>query len=155
MTEHDDVDAAFFQRRDLSQRRRSAIDRDQKLRSMLLAAPFHAFRTQPVTFLHPERQKQSRGRFVGAQRFSQQRQRRHTVDVVIAKQNDPFPPIQRTEDPSDGTFHVWQEKRIAQRLETRPQESLHLIGAGKAFAQKQTGDAGRSANFAPGNRSVI
>src|SRR5205814_9491616 len=126
-----------------------AVDRNQKLRLMSFEAALDTLPAQAVTFPHPGRQKESRGRFVGAQRSSQQRQRRHTVDVVIAKQNDPSPPIQRTENPADGTFHVWQEKRIAQRLETRPQESLQLIGAGKAFAQTQKDDSGRSAVSAP------
>jgi len=48
-----------------------------------------------------------------------------------------------------------EQKWIAQRAKTRPQEILNFIRAPKSFPRKQSRDAFRLANLVPPNRAAI
>ena len=124
---------------------------------MLLKATFDAFAAQPVALLHPQRQKEFRSRDCGitAQHFREQRQGGHAVDIVISKEHNAFVRIQCTQNPSDCCTHLREQKWIAQRAKTRPQESLNVVGAPKPFPKKQPRDAFRLANLVPRNRAAI
>jgi len=65
----------------------------------------------------------------------------HAIDIVISKQHDAFVRIQRTKDPSDRCAHLREQKWIAQRAKTRPQESLNFVRTPKPFPKKQSRDA--------------
>ena len=65
MIECNHIHAALREISDLDHRRRAAIDRDQKLRMMLLKAAIHTFTAQSVAFLHSQRQEQVRRGAIG------------------------------------------------------------------------------------------
>ena len=75
---------------------------------------FYTFMAQPVAFLHPQRQKQIRRRAVALQHLRQQRERRHSVHVVITEKNDALAAIDRFKNSLDGGGHIRQPERIAQ-----------------------------------------
>ena len=100
---------------------------------ILLAATLHTFRAHAVAFLHPQRQKQIGRGAVAVEHFSQQRERRDAVHIVIAEENDSFPAIDRVKNPVHGSSHLRQEERIAQRTEARLEKGVHFLGAAKAF----------------------
>ncbi len=111
--EHDHFHPAGAQERDLIERGRPAIDRDQELRLMLRAAALHAFAAKAVAFLHPQRQEERRRGAVSAEHGREQRERSDAIDIVVAEKNDALPAIDRLEDPRDRELHLRQEKGIA------------------------------------------
>src|ERR1043166_864148 len=151
MIEHDDIDSPLFQAGDLVDRGGPTIDREQKLRTMLLATPVDALRTQAVAFLHPQRQEQFRGRPIAAQHFREQRERSDAVHIVIAEKYDALPVINRAQDPGHRGAHVRQEKWVAQGTEAWLEKGVHLFGICEAFSLQQLGDTRQAANLRPGN----
>ena len=141
MVEHYDINAAFFEFSNFVGRSCAAINGDQQLRAVLLEATFDALAAQPVALLHPQRQKEFRRRAVTAQHFCEQRQGGHSIDIVVPKQHDAFTRIQRTQNPSDCCTHLREQKWIAQRAKTRPQEILNFVRTPKPFPKKQARDA--------------
>ena len=81
---------------------------------------------EPVTFLHPRRQKERRRGTIGTEHFAEQCERCHPVHVVIAVENDLLRPVDRMQDSID--------------------RRAHLAGAGR--------DRSNDANAAGGNRSA-
>ncbi len=79
---------------------------------MLSPAAFEALTTQPVTFIHSERQKKSRVGAVRAQHLREQSQRSDPVDIVVAKKYDALSAIDSLENPVDRRGHLRQKKRI-------------------------------------------
>ena len=114
MIEHDHIHATPPNVGDLGNRRGAAIDRNQELRATLLQTALNAFTAQAVAFLHPKRQEQFGRGAIRTQHFRQQRNRRHSIDIVIAKKDDPFTSIHCAEHSLDSRLHIWKQKRIAQ-----------------------------------------
>src|SRR5204862_862449 len=75
----------------------------------------------------------------------------HSIVVVAPETDHAIMLIQRAENALDGCLHVWKQKRIAQRAETRLQERFDFLRARKAFAHQQPRDAKRAADFSPRN----
>src|SRR5262245_12461562 len=138
VVQDNDIDAALLKFSNFTDRSSAAINGDQQLWTILLEAAFDAFAAQPVALLHPQRQKKLRGCAVTAQHFREQRQGSHAIDIVVSKQHDAFARIQRSQNPGDCCAHLREQKWIAQRAKTRPQERLNVVWALKAFPGKQS-----------------
>jgi len=63
--------------------------------------------------------------------------------------------INRVKNSVDSRFHIWKQKGVAQRAETRVQKCFYFLRAGEAFAHQQARDALRAADLIPRNRSVL
>ena len=57
MIQDEHIDAGFLQFSDFGDRRRSAVDSNEQLRSMKLATALDAFAAEPVSFFHAQWQK--------------------------------------------------------------------------------------------------
>src|SRR6266516_4348096 len=122
---------------------------------MFFETALDAFTAQAITLLHAQWQKQFRRAVIGAQDFIKQRQRSHAIDIVITKEHDAFALIQCSENARNSSAHLRQQKRIAQRAETRAQEVFNFLRAAKAFSRKQPRNAFRPADFTPRNCAAI
>ena len=62
--------------------------------------------------------------------------------------------IERAENSLDGRSHIWKQKRIAQRAQTRSQKHFDFFTGRKTFAHQQSRNTVRAADFAPRNWPV-
>ena len=138
MIEHNHVYAASLEIDNLIYRRSPAIDRDQKLRAEASRNTDQYFRGSGRS-LPPSATAEiipvPRHR-ISAQHFRQQRERGHSIDIVIAEEHDPLMSIQRRENSRDRRLHVRQQKRIAQQFEPRSQKFFNFFRARKTFPQQ-------------------
>ena len=118
---------------------------------MLLAATLHAFRAEPVTFLHSQGQEQFRTGAIAPQHLGKQRERGDPIDIVVSEQDDALVSIDRDENAIDRGSHVRQQKGIAERAKTRLEEGVYFLSAGETLALQELGDAGNAADFRPRN----
>jgi hypothetical protein len=106
MIKDNDLDTASSEISDFGHRRSAAINRNQKLRSIGLAAAFNPFAAETITFLHSGRQKGRGRRAIGREHFVQKRERGHAIDIIVAVKHNPLVLVDRTQDALHRSGHV-------------------------------------------------
>ena len=109
---NDDIRAPRADIGDFSTRTGPAIDCDEKLWLVQLPATRDSCSAETVTLLRPRGQEECGRATVGAKYFVEQRQRCHTVDVVIAIKNNPLAAGNRAQDSIYRRTHIRKQEGI-------------------------------------------
>src|SRR5450432_3639650 len=113
---------------------------------MRMPAALHPLTAEAVAFLHSRRQKERRGRAVGAKHFIQQCERSDTVYVVVTIEYDALGAGQRAKDTIHGRAHVRQQEWIAQFAQTWTEKVNCLRVAQQALSLQEPRDARQAAD---------
>ena len=134
VVENHHVDAELLQLGHLVHRGGAAVHTNHHIG--LAAAELHrsanALVAQAVALARAHRDEIVRADAVGRQNRVQQRDRAHTVHIVIAVDADVLPVVCRAEDALNGSIHLPQGERVAQVGQTRSEELVRHLCPGNA-----------------------